>query len=304
MGHAIWTTLAGITLGLALSLWNRAKWASPLAAAGIAFSALDHLANNYSVSDERSFASYPQGLLALTFAFFLAGVVIVILFDLFAIHAQLPKLPELKLPNLQSGVDGLKRQWAFLVERRAFAYVLFRQRGTSNLARANLVCLGTVLDQSSCSLTPESGFGSMPPMRDRPVSCASRKPTARIITTLPGTWSAHPRFRMHPSALEIHWPWNTPSPCRRICTQDGCKTTLVFLENFFLDELRRKVAAKKASVTTSLMVGLPRRQFIRNGVVWIGPGLVGHPERRNPSQMAARRGFLSQDMLENCPHVR
>src|ERR1700674_4079599 len=44
-GHAIWTTLAGITLGSALLLRSRAKLAVGLGASGLAWSALDHVDN-------------------------------------------------------------------------------------------------------------------------------------------------------------------------------------------------------------------------------------------------------------------
>jgi hypothetical protein len=74
--------------------------------------------------------------------------VVAIGFDLYVIHGQLPKFPEFKLPGLQNGVSGLKTMWAFLVDRRALAYVLFRYRRASGIVRAELACFGAILDQA------------------------------------------------------------------------------------------------------------------------------------------------------------
>jgi RsiW-degrading membrane proteinase PrsW (M82 family) len=150
VGHGIWTALAGITLGLALLLRSRRELAIGLGASGFLWSALDHIANNFGVGQRGALANFLNGITGqgwVTFYLFVVGVVIAIGFDLYIIHVQLPKFPELKLPRLQNGLSGLKTMWAFLVGRRALAYVLFRYRRASGLARAKLACSGAVLDQ-------------------------------------------------------------------------------------------------------------------------------------------------------------
>jgi RsiW-degrading membrane proteinase PrsW (M82 family) len=148
-GHAIWTTLAGVTLGFALLFRSRLKMAVALGASGLIWSVFDHIANNYGVGRRGLFANFLNGIAGhgwTTIYLFVIGVVAAIGFDLYMIHGQLPPFPELKLPKLQSGVNGLKTLWSFLVGRRALAYVLFRYRGASGIARAELACAGAMLD--------------------------------------------------------------------------------------------------------------------------------------------------------------
>lgn len=149
VGHGIWTALAGITLGLALLLRSRRELAIGLGVSGFLWSTLDHIANNFGVGQRGALANFLNGITEqgwFTFYLFVVGVVIAIGFDLYMIHVQLPKFPEFKLPRLQAGLSGLKTMWAFLVDRRALAYVLFRYRQASGNVRAELACFGAVLD--------------------------------------------------------------------------------------------------------------------------------------------------------------
>ena len=58
-GHAIWTTLAGVTLGFALLLKNRSKLAAVgLGASGLVWSVFDHIANNFGVGQRGGFAGF------------------------------------------------------------------------------------------------------------------------------------------------------------------------------------------------------------------------------------------------------
>jgi len=150
VGHGIWTALAGITLGLALLLRSRRQLAIGLGASGFLWSALDHIANNFGVMQGGAVGNFLNGITGhgwVTFYLFVVGVGIAIGFDLYIIHGQLPRFPELKLPRLQGGWSGLKTMWAFLVGRRALAYVLFRYRRASGIVRAELACFGADLDQ-------------------------------------------------------------------------------------------------------------------------------------------------------------
>jgi RsiW-degrading membrane proteinase PrsW (M82 family) len=151
VGHGIWTALAGITLGLALLLRSRRELAIGLGASGFLWSTLDHIANNFGVNQGEAFGNFLNGITGqgwVTFYLFVVGVAIAIGFDLYIIHVQLPKFPECKLPRFQNGVSGLKTMWAFLVDRRALAYVLFRYRRAPGIVRAELACFGAILDQA------------------------------------------------------------------------------------------------------------------------------------------------------------
>jgi hypothetical protein len=150
VGHGIWTILAGTTLGFALLLHSRPKLAVWLGASGFLWSALDHIANNFGVNRGGALADFLNGITGhgwVTFYLFVVGVGIAIGFDLYIIHGQLPNFPELQWPRLQGGISGLQTMWAFLIDRRALAYVLFHYRRASGIFRANLACLGTILDQ-------------------------------------------------------------------------------------------------------------------------------------------------------------
>jgi hypothetical protein len=129
---------------------RRARLAIGLGASGFLWSALDHIANNFGAGQRGALASFLNGITGQgwsTFYLFVVGIVIAIGFDLYMIHVQLPKFPEFNLPRLQNGLSGLKTMWVFLVGRRAMAYVLFRYRRASGIARAELACFGADLDQ-------------------------------------------------------------------------------------------------------------------------------------------------------------
>jgi hypothetical protein len=121
-----------------------------LGASGLVWSAFDHIANNFGNYQRGAFADFLNGIAGRgwnTVYLFVISVVIAIGFDLYVIHGQLPKFPEFKLPKFSTDVNGLKMLWAFLVGRRALAYVLFRYRRASGIKRAELACFGAILDQ-------------------------------------------------------------------------------------------------------------------------------------------------------------
>jgi RsiW-degrading membrane proteinase PrsW (M82 family) len=148
-GHAIWAGLSAGIVGIVLLRFGRALlW--PLAISGWAWSVLDHLTNNlknhYRGPDIKLLLDVTGDGAASIYLFsivFAASVVI----DLYAIR-KITRLPETKVTGEFSTISGLKRTWAFLLERRAMAYLVFRSQYTSGVRRARLLCWAALLDES------------------------------------------------------------------------------------------------------------------------------------------------------------
>ncbi len=145
-GHAIWTALAGLTIGLSLLLRNRRPIAAAVAASGFVVSVLDHIANNYGFGSRVGFAGFMnaiamQGYLVIYLLFL--GLVAVLAADLYVVHKTLPRLPELSLP---SAVRDFPRKWAFSVQKRALAHAVFNYRRSTGLERAEAITMAALLD--------------------------------------------------------------------------------------------------------------------------------------------------------------
>ena len=155
VGHQIWTSIAGAILGLAL-LWRpRKPFAYLLGASGLVWSMLDHFRNNFGVGRSGfivDFLNFVGGHGWVSLYFFLFGVIAVVGTDLYAVRGMLSSHPQLKLQGLEPPENHregnrLKALWAFLVERRALAYVLFRCQRSTGLAQEKLACLAGVLER-------------------------------------------------------------------------------------------------------------------------------------------------------------
>ena len=154
-GHSTWTAFAGATLGLAL-LWRPRKPLNYLLAwSGLLWSIIDHSHHNYAIDRTGfsvDFLNFVTGHGWLSLYFFVPAAIAAVGSDFYAVRQLLflspqLKLPELRLPEIGFEVKRLKALWAFLIDRRAFAYVVFRYRRSSGLVRAELACLATILDQ-------------------------------------------------------------------------------------------------------------------------------------------------------------
>jgi len=139
VGHSTWTALAGATLGLAL-LWRPHKPLNYLlAGSGFLWSILDHSHHNYGI-DRTGISvelfNFVTGHGWLSLYFFLVAGIAAVGTDFYALRAMLASRPELKfqrrkIPASGSPGDRFKKLWAFLVERRALAYMLFRRQRAS-----------------------------------------------------------------------------------------------------------------------------------------------------------------------------
>ena len=155
IGHQSWTTLAGVTLGLAL-LWRpRAPLGYFLGASGFLWSMLDHFRNNFSVGRSgfiANFLNFITGHGWVSLYLLLFGVIAVVGSDLYAVRRMLGSRPHLKLqgakpPEAYGSGQGLKSLWSFLVNRRSLAYVLFRCQHASGPTKDKLGFLVTVCER-------------------------------------------------------------------------------------------------------------------------------------------------------------
>jgi hypothetical protein len=151
VGHGSWTALTGATLGLAL-LWRpRRPILQILAAGGIFWSIFDHSHHNYAV-DRTGFSVNLFNFLAgngwIAFYLFVLAIILVVASDLYVVHGTLSGSPELKMPPMSGGLQGVKRVWQFLLQRRELAYLMFKSRHVSGRHRAELILQGCAIDQS------------------------------------------------------------------------------------------------------------------------------------------------------------
>jgi RsiW-degrading membrane proteinase PrsW (M82 family) len=141
VGHAIWTAVAGTTVGLGLLLRHRRTAAILVGTSGIAWTTVDHIRTNSAPVGRDSGSGLSNVLTTITangwlsLWIFLALVVAAIVIDLAIGVRTLPRRPEVTMAR--SGVQPADRSadWAFRVHRRALAYASFRGRRATQPAR-------------------------------------------------------------------------------------------------------------------------------------------------------------------------
>ncbi len=114
-GHAIWTGLAGITIGIA---WLMAHIRPMIAIAPLGFviATADHVANNSGLS-------LPE-LALVVIGLFVAGVVAVIALDLYVLRQRLPAVPD--LDAALSRPAPLIARWRRILESRRLRFAAWR----------------------------------------------------------------------------------------------------------------------------------------------------------------------------------
>jgi RsiW-degrading membrane proteinase PrsW (M82 family) len=156
--HAIWTGLAGATIGLALLLRSRGIIALPIAASGYCWAILDHAQNNYRINIHNFIGTALGGVTAdgwmSVYLFVIAGVV-AIAFDLYIIHGTLGKLP-LKL-SLTGGLDGLWSAWRFINNKRALTFLAYQDRRSSDSTRVQIETIAREIAEEMAEEMRSSG---------------------------------------------------------------------------------------------------------------------------------------------------
>lgn len=156
VGHALWTSIAGGTLGLVV-LRSRLRPGLLLGAAGVAWTTLDHVANNYGAVHPGAGATLLRfitgngWLSLLLFVVVLAGAIAA---DLLVLHACSPYVREVAAAGSPAG-------WAMRLHGRALAYTIFKGRHAPDAKRpealeaALAVLRRMFVDRSDAVAAPE-----------------------------------------------------------------------------------------------------------------------------------------------------
>jgi len=151
VGHAIWTSIAGLTMGLSLLLRGSRLQMLLIGASGWIWSVFDHGANNYNANYRDSWNSLFQVITAngyLSFYIFLIGVCSAVALDFYFAYIAVPRLAEARLPEFPASWADAKRAWRYLSLRRQFAYAAARYHRTSGLVRARLAVVAAMIDST------------------------------------------------------------------------------------------------------------------------------------------------------------
>jgi RsiW-degrading membrane proteinase PrsW (M82 family) len=164
VGHAIWTAVAGATVGLGLMVRHRRRLAILVGISGIAWTTLDHIRTNTAPTGRDSASAVNSILTTITadgwlsLWIFVALVVATILVDA-AILWRFPRLPGLSLSLPRANVRDLTSWWGFRIRKRALAYTYFRATrsptsSTDAARRVAYALAGWLLAQSRRSSEP------------------------------------------------------------------------------------------------------------------------------------------------------
>jgi RsiW-degrading membrane proteinase PrsW (M82 family) len=148
-GHALWTSIAGITIGLGLLLRGSKLQILLIGASGWLWSAFDHGANNYNANYRDSLNRVFQVVTGnghLSLYIFVVGAGLAVALDFYFAYLALPALAEVKLPAFPSSWADAKRAWRYLRMRREFAYAVARYRRASGLPRARAAVVAASID--------------------------------------------------------------------------------------------------------------------------------------------------------------
>jgi RsiW-degrading membrane proteinase PrsW (M82 family) len=151
VGHAIWTALAGMTIGWALLLRNRGKVAIGLGVCGYVWSILDHAANNYAVHVHgwsANFLNIVTGYGWISIWLFSIGFIGAIAIDLYIVHKAPPSLPEGN-PSSQGSARGrVGSFWTAMLIQRMLAFLFFQFGRESQMSRTEIADFAAQLHAS------------------------------------------------------------------------------------------------------------------------------------------------------------
>lgn len=141
VGHAVWTALVSVMLGIALLLRQRKQIAAVIAVAGFAWVVYDHYAslnfnsiNAFVANSVRLFTARGNVSVFL----FLAAVAGSVLFDAWMIMRWSLKASQFRLPKRREMSEGLAGLWDFLLDRRRMAYANFRRHALPDDPNASM----------------------------------------------------------------------------------------------------------------------------------------------------------------------
>lgn len=137
-GHAIWSALAGLTLGFGVLLRGRRALAFLIAPSGFVLAVLDHaLTNAYSGGSPGLGWRALNGIFLngyLTSVVLYLGLAAAIVFEVWIVYRKLPRLPDFRLPlkaireRESSLLNQWRAAWTFLTTCRHLAFANFHFR--------------------------------------------------------------------------------------------------------------------------------------------------------------------------------
>ncbi|GAB4330370.1 MAG: hypothetical protein Kow0010_15320 [Dehalococcoidia bacterium] len=125
-GHAVWTTVAALGVGLALVLRSRKAVAVAAGLSGLAWVTFDHFANNYAAGHTGGTADTLENLTGdgwATIWLLVVGGIAAVGVDLWIQARSLPRIDELRAP---AGLTA--NSWAFRLGRRSLAHAVYQYR--------------------------------------------------------------------------------------------------------------------------------------------------------------------------------
>lgn len=163
-GHAIWATVAGATLGLALLLRTRGRRLAYLVgASGFVVVTFDHIRHNFGNRATDPLAGLLDGLGAngwLVTYLVVVLVVAVIAADLWVIHRSQPRPPEHRSPPVGEGMTAWRFGWSLRLAHRALAVANFQLHRAS---ATDLRQIGWVALRLELELRAVEGRQEQPP---------------------------------------------------------------------------------------------------------------------------------------------
>jgi hypothetical protein len=124
-GHAIWTAIGGLTIGISMALRGPLVQRLLIGASGWVWAVLDHAATNYNVHYGDALGTSLTFFIAngyITQYIFLFGGLFGWALDIYFAYIKVPARAGMKLPAFPTSWDAAKTMWRSLYFRRQFAY--------------------------------------------------------------------------------------------------------------------------------------------------------------------------------------
>jgi RsiW-degrading membrane proteinase PrsW (M82 family) len=130
-GHAIWTAIAGLMIGIAMALCGPLVQRLLIGVSGWVWAVMDHAANNYSVHYHDAFGSFLTFVTAngyISLYIFVLGGCFGWALDFYFAYVKFPARVGAKLPAFPASWEAAKTTWHSLYWRRQFAYAARNHR--------------------------------------------------------------------------------------------------------------------------------------------------------------------------------
>jgi len=185
-GHALWSALAGCTLGLGLLLLHKKALAMPLMIGGFVWAALDHVAMDYSITH----TDLASGIFTffsangyITILLFIAAFAAAIGFDLWIILKSTPDYPEFHLFSRNERAESIGTVWQFVLDRRRLAFAHYRHN--CEPSSLPLCLISSVLAQSLINYRHGAKVKQAPLAPAKPVALPPPAPQQPLLKPPP-----------------------------------------------------------------------------------------------------------------------